>query len=595
MQQVVNSLPSLAGVYQYFNEDKKLLYIGKAKDLKKRVKSYWRFTPNFRPNENLSLRILKMLNEAKFLEYIVVNSEEEALILENSLIKQLKPKYNILLRDDKTYPYIYIDNSLDFPRFEITRRVISNKNINYYGPFSTGAKELLSSLYDIFPLVQKKSCIKGKKACLFYQIKKCLAPCEGKISKEEYLKIVNEAKENILKRKTLIEKLEIKMFEYSKNERFEEAIVLRDKISKIKNLVISSTIDIAKNENSDIFAIDINREQGVIVKIFMREGKIISSSHKFFKNIDFFNINDAYKQILLNHYTIDTPITTQKILVSHKFDDIKKIEEILSKQFSKKISIINPQRGNGTKLIALAKENAKELLKQINNVSIIEKEISSLFKLDIVPYRVESFDNSHLMGENIVGAMVVYENGKWDKKSYRKYTLKERDEYGQMREMLLRRVEKFKENPPPDLWIIDGGETNLNLALSILKGVNLEVIAISKAKIDAKVSRAKGSAKDILYSKNGVLKLNSTDKRLIWIQKQRDEVHRFAIKYHRKKRAKEDKQISLLTQKGIGEGYLKKLIAYFGTFEAIKKAPIEELKKVVPNKIAYNIIEFYTK
>ncbi len=174
MQSVVQNLPSSAGVYQYFDLSGKLLYVGKAKNLKNRVKSYWRFTPDFIPNPTQSPRIIKMLLEADRLEYIVVETEEDALILENSLIKQLKPKYNILLRDDKTYPYIYIDESQEYPRFEITRKVIKGKNITYYGPFPTGGKSLLDALYEVYPLVQKKSCLREGKACLFYQIKKCL-------------------------------------------------------------------------------------------------------------------------------------------------------------------------------------------------------------------------------------------------------------------------------------------------------------------------------------------------------------------------------------------------------------------------------------
>jgi excinuclease ABC subunit C len=184
--QTLKNLPTKAGVYKYFDKESRLLYVGKAKNLKNRLKSYWRFTPNFHPNPTLNLRTLRMLSQSVRIEYIVVETEEDALILENSLIKQLNPKYNILLRDDKTYPYIYIDENQDFPRFELTRKVIKGKNILYYGPFPHGAKVLLDTLYEVFPLVQKKSCLREGKACLFYQIGKCLAPCESKINKEEY-------------------------------------------------------------------------------------------------------------------------------------------------------------------------------------------------------------------------------------------------------------------------------------------------------------------------------------------------------------------------------------------------------------------------
>ena len=230
MQEVIQDLPSCAGVYQYFDANGRLLYVGKAKNLKNRVKSYWRFTPELKPNNTQSPRIIKMLHEAKSLEYIVVESEEDALILENSLIKQLRPKYNILLRDDKTYPYIYIDESTPYPRFEITRKVIKGKHITYYGPFPTGGKALLDALYEVYPLVQKRSCLKEGKACLFYQIKKCLAPCEGKVTPEAYGQIISKAKTSIVKRKNLISILEERMTDLAIQERFEEAAAIRDNI-----------------------------------------------------------------------------------------------------------------------------------------------------------------------------------------------------------------------------------------------------------------------------------------------------------------------------------------------------------------------------
>jgi len=273
MQSVVQNLPSCAGVYQYFDAKGKLLYVGKAKNLKHRVKSYWRFTPAFKPNEAQSSRITKMLHEADRLEYILVETEADALILENSLIKQLKPKYNILLRDDKTYPYIYIDESQEFPRFEITRKVIKGKNVTYYGPFPTGGKALLDALYEVYPLIQRKSCLKEGKACLFYQIRKCLAPCEAKITPQEYAQIVSQAKTSITKRKKLLTVLEEKMTNLATQERYEEAGAMRDSIQAISSLTISSSIDLANELDLDIFAIRNGDEKGVIVKLFMRGGE----------------------------------------------------------------------------------------------------------------------------------------------------------------------------------------------------------------------------------------------------------------------------------------------------------------------------------
>ena len=592
MQKIVQNLPPVPGVYQYFSDEGKLLYVGKAKNLKNRVKSYWRFSPNFTPNPTQSLRIIKMLEEAERLEYIVVETEEDALILENSLIKQLKPKYNILLRDDKTYPYIYIDESLDYPRFEITRKVIKDKKVTYYGPFPTGGRALLDSLYEVYPLVQKKSCLREGKACLFYQIKKCLAPCEGKVTPEAYAEIVTEAKTSIVKRKKLISTLKDKMTSLALQERYEEAGALRDNIDAISSLTLSSNIDLANELNLDIFAILNGDERGVIVKMFMRGGKIISSAYSYFRHTHIFDENEAYKQALLEFYTIDTPNIARQILTAHTFEDSLQVASTLSTRFDKKIEILTPQRGAKAKLISLALQNCEELLRKTQSDTIIEQKVADLLDLNSIPYRIETFDNSHMMGVAVVGGMVVWDEGKWDKSSYRRYKLHARDEYGQMKEMLSRRIERFKESPAPDLWMLDGGQANLNLARTLLKdaNVNLDVIAIAKEKLDAKAHRAKGAAKDMLYTSNGLLELKPNDKRLHWIQRQRDEAHRYAIAYHQNKKRRDDTQISLLNKKGIGKATVKKLIDYFGTFEAIELASSEEIEKVTNKKIS-NIIK----
>jgi len=597
MKDVIKNLPSGAGVYQYFDEKGKLLYVGKAKNLKNRVKSYWKFTPLLHPNTSQSPRIIKMLHEAKKLEYIVVDTEEDALILENSLIKQLKPKYNILLRDDKTYPYIYIDESTPYPRFEITRKVVKGKNISYYGPFPTGGKALLDALYEVYPLVQKKSCLREGKACLFYQINKCLAPCEGKVTPEAYGEIVTEAKNAIVKRKKLISALKEKMTNLALQERYEEAGNMRDTIQAIDSLTVSSNIDLANELDLDIFAIQNGDEKGVIVKLFMRGGKIISSSYSYFRHTHIFDENEAYKQALLEFYTIDTPHISKQILTAHTFEDEKQVAQTLSTRFEKKIEILTPQRGPKAKLISLAVQNCEELLRKKSDNdkqsdTLMEQKIADIFDLTVIPYRIETFDNSHMMGVAIVGGMIVWDEGKWDKSSYRRYKLKARDEYGQMKEMLSRRISDFKNHPAPDLWILDGGQANLNLARTLLKeeNVNLNVIAIAKEKLDAKAHRAKGAAKDVLYTQNGIMELKPNDPRLHWIQRQRDEAHRYAITYHQNTKRKEDIQISLLNKKGIGKATVKKLIDYFGTFEAIESASREDIERVT-NKKTSNIIK----
>jgi len=589
MKTTIQNLPASAGVYQYFDNLGKLLYVGKAKNLKNRVKSYWRFTPEFTPNPAQSPRIVKMLHEAAKLEYIVVESEEDALILENSLIKQLKPKYNILLRDDKTYPYLYIDESQPFPRFEMTRKVVKGKDITYYGPFPTGGKALLDALYEIYPLVQKKNCLKEKKACLFYQIRKCLAPCEGKVTPQAYADIISDAKNAIVKRKKLTDALTEKMGTLALQERYEEAARMRDMIHAISSLAIDSNIDFANQLDLDIFAIVNGDERGVVVKLFMRNGKIISSSYAYFRHTHIFDANEAYKQALLEFYTVDTPNTGKQILTAHTFEDSPQVAQTLTARFGRKIEISTPQRGTKAKLTALAMQNCKELLRIKTHDTLMEQKIADLFDLTVIPYRIETFDNSHLMGVATVGGMVVWDENRWDKTSYRRYILHARDEYGQMKEMLSRRIADFRREPAPDLWILDGGQANLTLARKLLSeaNVHLDVIAIAKEKLDAKAHRAKGAAKDLIYTLNGIIELKPNDTRLHWVQRQRDEAHRFAITYHQNRKRKDDKQISLLNKKGIGEATVKKLIDYFGTFEAIKNASADEIQRVTNRKIAH--------
>jgi excinuclease ABC subunit C len=586
LEKKVALIPNKPGVYQYFDENRRLLYIGKAKDLKKRVSSY------FRPNAKLGARIANMIAQTTSVEYIIVESEHDALILENSLIKQLKPKYNILLRDDKTYPYIFINLNEEFPRFEITRRVIKGKNIKYFGPFSTSANEILKSIYDTFPLVQKKGCLNSKKACLFYEIKKCLAPCEGKISSKEYMKIIHEAIAAINDRKKLIKRLKEKMEFYSEQLLFEEAMTIRDNIQKIDKANILSHVDLAKLEDFDIFGIAIEGIRAVGVRLFIREGKVTSSSHAYFKSDNGFDINELYKVLLLEYYQHQLPYTPKNILVYEDFKERLLLEDILQKKFKRKTNILVPKIGERKNLTQLSYKNAEELLRIEANKNSTEilTELKTLFDLQKTPFDIEGYDNSHMMGQATVGAVIKW-NEKFIKKGYRHYNLEAKDEYAQMRELLTRRVESFDKNPPPDLMVIDGGETLLKLALKIVKqnGVFVDVVAIAKEKRDAKSMRAKGKANDLIYTKDGEFKLSPSDKRLQFIQNIRDESHRFAITFFKKQKLKADREISLLTKKGVGEATVRKLLQYFETFDNIEKATFEEIERIVGTRIAQSI------
>lgn len=590
MQSIIRSLPDKPGIYQYFGKNGKLLYVGKAKSLKNRVKSYWRFTPKLTPNPTLSQRLQKMLLEVTSLEYILVDSEDDALILENSLIKQLKPKYNILLRDDKTYPYISINYSEDFPRFEITRKIIKGKDIRYYGPFPSGARVLLDSLYELYPLVQKKSCIQGKKACLFYQINRCLAPCEGKIDKGDYKKIVDTATKAIEKRSTLIKMLDQRMKTLAEQERYEEAAKTRDAAKTIKELTVNSTLDLAALEDYDVIAIDHDKSRGVIIKLFIREGKLIASDHSYFRHSGEVDKNEVYSQVLLSSYKATTPVIPKDILVGDDFENIDEITTLISKIADKKIAIKHPKIGSKTKIINVAKINAKELLenKKNSNYEKILEQLQALCSLQETPYTIEVFDTSHHQGESSVGGMIVWSEGVWQKEHYRRYGLESKDEYSQMREMLLRRITNFGEIPPPNLWLIDGGIAQINLAKKLLKEakVDIDVISIAKEKLDAKAHRAKGAAKDKIYTSDDKFDLLPSDKRLQLLQLLRDEAHRFAITYHQNAKKRAMIQGDLLEKKGVGKATLKKLLLHFGSFDALRNASFEELKTITNEKIA---------
>ena len=601
MLDIIKSLPDKPGVYQYFDKNGKLLYIGKAKSLKKRVKSYFRFNP-FRPADNLSPRIYKMISEAKELNYIVVESENDALILENSLIKQLKPKYNILLRDDKTYPYIYVDLDEAFPRLEITRKVIKG-NIKYFGPFSSGANAILKTVYEEIPLVQSKSCIKNKKSCLYYQIGKCLAPCEGKITSNEYKKLIDKAIELIHNKNKILEILYKKMEKFAENLQFEEAAEIRDRIKAIESAEIYSNVDLAKLEDIDIFVAEIINKKAVVIRIFVRNGKVIASSHNIINSQTIPELSEIYIRAILDFYSNETPFISNKILVGDDFEEREWLAKTLSEKLNKKIKIITPTIKERKNLVKLAKLNALEVIKNQKENTILE-EIKLLFKLQNIPYKIEVFDTSHLKGEATIGAMVVWESGKFNKANYRHYHLEGKDEYSQMRELLTRRAKSFEKNSPPELWLIDGGAAQLKIAKEIIDstGANIDILAIAKEKIDAKAHRAKGKAKDTIYfssqvpsSKFQVEKINLSvnDKRLQFLQMLRDEAHRFAIEFHRKTKRKKDTQIKLLNIKGIGKAKMTKLLNYFATFENIKNASFEELKNVLNEKDAKAIKKYF--
>ena len=591
----IRSLPSLSGVYQYFDSQNRLLYVGKAKILKNRVKSYFKFTPELAASDKVSPRIAKMISEAVHLEYIVTPSEADALILENSFIKQLKPKYNILLRDDKTYPYIFINLNDEFPRFEITRKVVKGSNIRYFGPYFSGASELLEALYLNFNLVQKSSCVKGKKACLFHQLGRCYAPCEGKISKEDYDKIVQDALVALQNPNLLIARLKELMHSYAKAENFEQAAATRDKIETLKNMQTKVEVDLAKLEDFEAYAVVSDKNMLCAVRFSVQNGKIngVKTTIAAAKGSTDEDVSEAYRHIILESFPAGQPVTTGKIYTLKSFEDAGLVEQILNERHKRKFSIVSPKIGDKRKICEIAAKNAEvsisKYLKTHDNRLL--EEIKEYFSLTHTPYVIEAFDNSHLFGEANVAAMIRYSQGEWDKSGYRHMHVKAKNDYEQMKESLIARALRFDKLSPPDLWLIDGGEALLNLACEILAsyGANVDVIAIAKEKIDAKAHRAKGEAKDKIYTPNGTFSLSPNDKKLQFFQKLRDESHRFVISFHRKTRQKEELQSSKLSRLGISPGSIAKLIGFYGSFDKIHEADLDEIAKVTNKSVAQKL------
>lgn len=595
------NLPAQSGIYQYFDKQGNLLYIGKAKNLKNRIKSYFSIDKtHISPKPNLSPRITLMVSQIASIHTLLTNNEQDALILENSLIKSLKPKYNILLRDDKTYPYIYIDKSLPYPRFDITRCILNKPKIRYFGPFVSGARDLLDSLYDILPLVQKRSCIRGKKACMFFEIQKCLAPCEGKISPQAYANLITKGIHLIENKKALLAILESKMHTLSESLQFEEAAKIRDRIHKIAQMKNQSIIDILSGDY-DVFILakddrqDSDIASHILLRLFIRNGRIISSDFSILHQ-DIFeeNLQELYTQALLNAYKAPMPLMPKEILIpDFDFKDLLSLQQVLQAQTQSKVKILQPKKGKKKEILSLGLKNALEILslhKKEHNEHEILSSLQALCKLHSTPYRIEVFDTSHHSGTHNVGAMVVYEDMRFISAKYRRYELSASDEYSQMREMLSRRCAKFESSPPPDLWLLDGGKAQINIALEVLQsvGANVDVMAIAKFKHNAKAYRAKGNVLDILRTQDEEFKLKANDKRLQLCQKLRDEAHRYAISYHRYKKVKASNKVQIMGANQYSKAQIKRLLEYFGSFEELQNATKTEIESVLKKRQNHN-------
>ncbi len=583
IEEELNKLPAKPGVYLMHDKDDVIIYVGKAVKLRNRVRSY------FRDSTKKTAKIAQMVKKIAWFEYVVTDSELEALVLENNLIKENQPKYNTMLKDDKTYPYIKVTVADDFPRIVTTRRVVKD-NARYFGPFASGeavkeTTELLRKIYKI------RSCASGVRKCLYYHMGMCDAPCEGLVEKEEYGQRVTKVLEFLNgDHKQVVADLTSKMNAASDEMDYERAIEYRDLIESIKKISQKQKITDTGQENRDVIALARSNESVIIQMFFVRDGKIVGREHYYMKHDSEEASEDILAAFLMQFY-LGAPYIPKEILLPCEPAGADLIAEWMSSQNASKVSLIVPQKGMKEKLVRMAEENAEiKLEKDLEKIKRKRErtkgaveEIENLLGLsDIV--RMEAYDISNISGYESVGSMVVYEEGKPKPNEYRKFKIKSvegPDDYASMREVLTRRFEhginerdtdetagRFSKFP--DLILMDGGRGQVNVCEEVLETLGLEIPVCGMVKDDNHRTRG-------LYFKNVELPISRSSEGFHLITRIQDEAHRFAITFHRKLRQKGQVHSVLDDIEGIGPKRRKALMKKFESLEDIKNATVEEL------------------
>lgn len=592
-------LPEKPGVYKMLDDTGTVIYVGKAKILKNRVRQY------FQSSKNHSPKVRAMVSHIADFETIEVRSEVEALSLESNLIKEFMPKYNILLKDDKHFPYFRIDLRQDYPRIEIVRRVKPDGAV-YLGPYIVGpsVQEELRLVYDLFPLRHCKKNIaamiaRGERPCLLYHVGKCCAPCSGSVSREEYHALLKEAI-RLLNGKSgdLIPYLTEKMQEASDQLDFERAAMLRDKLRATLALREKQAAINANDLSADVFAVDSLNDSRMVFALFVRNGKVIGT-HAFPLEGDGDDAPDEWLHaFLLQYYGQDGIEIPPSVLLAIACTDMPEIETWLSQRKKRKVSLSVPQRGTKRQLTDMAKNNCSALLEKNDRIRTRSwergegalAELSAILGLDEVPSRVECFDNSHLMGTNTVASMVVFRDGKPDKTAYRHFRIRADaggDDLIAMKEVLTRRLSSDTELP--DLIVLDGGKTQLQIGIEVLQELNLSHIPICSLAESDEIIYLPEQEDPIVIPKNSAP--------LHLIERLRDEAHRFAISYHRNLRSKSALYSVLDTIDGVGEKRKHILFDTFLTVERIKAASIEELAAVkgITEPVARSVYHYFHK
>ena len=598
----IKSIPVSPGIYKMIDENGEVLYVGKAKNLKKRVSSYSKLN-------NQSQRILNMISLVRKVELSITNTEAEALLLESNVIKANKPKFNILLKDDKSFPSILLTSNHDFPQIKKHRGRKSQKGY-YFGPFSSAGSvnRSLDALQKGFLL---RNCTDNvfkltTKPCLQYQIKRCTAPCVGLVSKKDYQIQVDQAKNFLNGDSDKIKEIFAeKMQEYSSNLDFENAAVWRNKIRALTSIQSFQSVNINEIGNVDIIAVYRKLNKTSINISFMRNGSNFGDHNFFLSHPLEVKINEIMLEFLGQFY--ENKIPPKEIIVSHEPKDKSLLIEALSLLSNHQIRIHSPKKGIKKKLVNISMTNAKTSLnrKISDNEKIFNNlaELKKIFNLNKDIYRIEIYDNSHIQGKFAVGAMVVFNKDGFDKSSYRKYNLTINEnisggnDFGMMQEVFSRRFKNFdnskNNNPLPDLILVDGGRGHLNTVSEILTNFKLDKIkicAVSKGK-----ERNAGEEKfHLLGQKSFTLEKNSSI--MFFLQKLRDEAHRFAITSHRIRRKQSISYNPINEIDGIGKVRKMALLKYFGSAREVSRASIEDLKKVngISNNAARKIYDYFT-
>ena len=582
IQEHLKQLPAEPGVYLMKDKFDNIIYVGKAKILKNRVRQY------FQSSKNHSSKVKSMVKNIDKFEYIITDSEMEALILECNLIKKYKPKYNVLLRDDKTYPYIKVTTNEDFPRVLKVRKVIKDK-AKYFGPYTntTAVNDTLDIIKNIYPIrtcnIDIERAIKtNMRPCLNLHIKRCVGPCTGNVTKEEYNKMIEEI---ILflsgKEEKLIDILKEKMNKCAMDFNFEEAAIYRDKIKSLEDMMEKQKIDTSTSDlNQDVIAMARAHDEACVQVFFVRNGKIVGREHFILEGV-----MDSTRESILGSFVkqfyMEQEYVPKEIIIEDEIEDSFILSEWLSSKKGQKVTIRVPQKGEKKSLIEMVRKNAIEYLEKFSDMNKRKyeksigalEELKQILNLDNIPKRIESFDISNIQGVDSIGSMVVFTNGKKDKKEYRRYKIKTvigPNDYDSMAEIVERRL---KYGDFPDLMLLDGGKGQVSAVKKVLNKYNVEIPLWGMYKDDK--HRTKG-----LISQEKEIELDRTSNLYRFVASIQEEVHNYAISYHRSLRNKSLTKSELDDIQGIGEKRKKALLNHFKDIEAIKKATFEELLEV---------------